>query len=420
MTARLLTVMGSGETTPTMVNVHRAAFQRLRAEGAPVAAVMLETPFGFQENATELSEKIAQYFHDSVDAAVDFAGLPRTDGASTLEREQAYSRIEQARFVFAGPGSPSFALRQWQDTPVAALLSSKLRSGGAVTFASAAALTLGVVTVPVYEIYKAGVDPYWLPGLNILSVLGISAAVVPHYNNAEGGSHDTRFSYLGERRLAMLEEQLPEGAFVLGIDEHTAVVFDLDADLATVDGRGVFTVRCRGTSTEFASGDTVELDFLRAAGSQPASKGAGATPAQLPQALADASAAPGVEGLSAAFDQAVAARDAAAAVTAVLELQSVVTDDAAADGGPERRAAAVAALRSSIVRLGAAATSGLADQRSVLGPVVDVALAARAEFRAMQRYDMSDQIRDSLAAAGIVVRDTRDEQAWDVVGPDQA
>src|SRR6266571_3494942 len=32
--------------------------------------------------------------------------------------------------------------------------------------------------------------------------------VIPHYDNAEGGTHDTRFCYLGERRLAALEALL--------------------------------------------------------------------------------------------------------------------------------------------------------------------------------------------------------------------
>jgi len=36
--------------------------------------------------------------------------------------------------------------------------------------ASAAALTIGRVTIPVYEIYKAGEAPRWLPGLDLLQV----------------------------------------------------------------------------------------------------------------------------------------------------------------------------------------------------------------------------------------------------------
>ena len=32
---------------------------------------------------------------------------------------------------------------------------------------AAAALTLGLVTIPVYEVYKVGEDPFWLDGLDV-------------------------------------------------------------------------------------------------------------------------------------------------------------------------------------------------------------------------------------------------------------
>ena len=128
----------------------------------------------------------------------------------------------------AGPGSPSYALRQWAGGPIPDALAEKLTGGGVLTMASAAALTLGVVTIPVYEIYKVGEEPRWLDGLDLLgSATGLRAAVVPHYDNAEGGNHDTRFCYMGERRLRTLERALPEGAFILGVDSHTALLLDL-------------------------------------------------------------------------------------------------------------------------------------------------------------------------------------------------
>ena len=115
--------------------------------------------------------------------------------------------------------------------------------------ASAAALTLGVVTIPVYEIYKVGEEPRWLPGLDLLGpATGLRAAVVPHYDNAEGGNHDTRFCYMGERRLRILEAQLPADTFILGVDSHTALVLDLDRGTATVSGLGGVTVRVDGRS----------------------------------------------------------------------------------------------------------------------------------------------------------------------------
>ena len=66
--------------------------------------------------------------------------------------------------------------------------------------------------MPVYEIYKSGADPAWAPGTNLLERLtGLRAALIPHYDNTEGGTHSTRFCYLGERRLRFLEGALPEG-----------------------------------------------------------------------------------------------------------------------------------------------------------------------------------------------------------------
>ena len=53
MTPRLLTIMGSGETAPTMVKVHRSVVEQLGP--GPVHGLLLDTPFGFQTNATEIA-----------------------------------------------------------------------------------------------------------------------------------------------------------------------------------------------------------------------------------------------------------------------------------------------------------------------------------------------------------------------------
>ncbi|TDC96605.1 hypothetical protein, partial [Actinomadura sp. 7K507] len=58
----LLALMGSGETSPTMVSVHRDLVERLR----PASAVLLDTPYGFQENVAELSARAQAYFERSV------------------------------------------------------------------------------------------------------------------------------------------------------------------------------------------------------------------------------------------------------------------------------------------------------------------------------------------------------------------
>lgn len=415
---RILAIMGSGETAPTMKAPHRAIFERL---GPDVDAVLLDTPFGFQENAPILAAKAIEYFHDAIGRHVEAAGLTRTDTGDTVAIERGLAKVRSADWVFAGPGSPTFALDQWAGTPVPEAITEKLRTGGAVVFSSAAALTLGAVTVPVYEVYKVGRDPYWLDGLDVLSAVGLNVAVIPHYDNAEGGNHDTRFCYLGERRLAMLEQELPTGCFVLGVDEHTGVVIDLDADTAEIVGKGAVTLRRDGSSVRLESGQTVAVDVLRSGGATSATPvtsvrpsgtddvgGGAATPDAAPiMSLASAAAAH-----EATFDAALAGRDADTAVAAILQLEAAIVEwsrDTLQSDDVDR---ARAALRSMIVRLGAAATDGVRDVREVLGPVIEAALAARVVARSEKAFAVSDSIRDELARAGIEVRDTPDGSEW--------
>ena len=144
------------------------------------------------------------------------------------------AKLAAAPFVFAGPGSPTYALRQWRGTLVPAMLAEKLALGGAVTFASAAALTLGVVSVPVYEIYKVGEDARWVEGLDLLAALGLPVARHPPLRQRRG--RDPRHPVLLSRRGPpgrAWRRSLPEGTFVLGVDEHTALCLDLDAGTAT-------------------------------------------------------------------------------------------------------------------------------------------------------------------------------------------
>ena len=433
--ARLLTIMGSGETAPTMVKLHRQVVERLGP--GTHRAVFLDTPFGFQENAEELCRRTVEFFRQSVGHDIEVAGLPRIAGMDTLQLESALAELRRAEVLFAGPGSPTYALRQWTGTPVAQILRDRLTRSGAVTFSSAAALTLGVRTVPVYEIYKSGADPFWLDGLDVLSEVGLPVVVIPHYDNTEGGHHDTRFCYLGERRLLQLEADLPDGVFVLGVDEHTGVLFDLEAETATVWGRGSLTLRRDGRSVVVPAGETVPLAFVRQAGQGGSTAaGGGSAPDRAEESTDAGTTGPGAAGstdaggategdrslgeatarLEAAFETAMAAGNAPAAAAAALALDDAIAawslDMLQSDEADRARAA----LRAMVVRLGQAAATGLRDPREVLAPVVDAALALRRVVRAEKRYDLSDLLRDELAAAGVAVRDTPDGVVWDLLG----
>ncbi|MGE0877192.1 MAG: hypothetical protein AB7L13_02340 [Acidimicrobiia bacterium] len=416
-TPRLLTIMGSGETSPTMVTTHKDLFTRL-GPGA-VSALVIDTPYGFQENADDLAARAVEYFRESVGREIGVAGFRARPDDTSFEFESMLARIKEARYLFAGPGSPTYSLRQWRGTPLPDLLREKLSSGGGVTFASAAALTLGVATVPVYEIYKCGMDPWWEDGLDLLSAIGLPVAVIPHYNNAEGGNHDTRFCYLGERRLAMLEKELPDGAFVLGIDEHTGLVLDLDADTAMVVGNGVVTVRRNGSSVEYPSGTIMPTDRLRFLDSSAVAVVAAPVADVVVDEVADGpslSLGDDTVRCQKAFDAAMAAGDASAATAAVLELEAALVSWSRDTLQSDQADRARAAVRSMIVRLGEAAHGGLRDPREAVGPYVEALLAVRAAVRAEKNYAMSDLIRDRLVDAGVEVRDTPAGVVWELAG----
>src|SRR5258708_35152935 len=110
--ARLLCIMGSGETAPTMVSVHAELMDR--AGSPPGVAVMLDTPYGFQENASEISAKTTGYFNVNVGHPIEVASLRDSSSPDALALERLHNMLRDARYIFAGPGSPSYALRQWR------------------------------------------------------------------------------------------------------------------------------------------------------------------------------------------------------------------------------------------------------------------------------------------------------------------
>ena len=417
---RILAIMGSGETAPTMVTTHRRLTSLLPS---PVKAVVLDTPYGFQENAPELATKAVEYFKTSINVDLVVAGLVRLHdthiAADPVAIERGLRALSDADYIFAGPGSPTYALRQWSGSSFARIMIDKLNNGGIVTFASAAALTLGKATVPVYEVYKVGQDVQALDGLDILAAIGINAAVIPHYDNTEGANHDTRFCYLGEARLQMFESLLDEDTYVLGVDEHTGLVIDLDAATASVVGNSNVTIRLRTESFVYPTGSVIPLSLLQS----PSSLLTGSGEVSSSHSIAPSPVAPAeptqANSLDAVldesiqqFDQAMQQRDALAAVRAVLALEQAMQDWSIDTLQSDVLVRARGTLRSMISRLGDAAIGGVRDPREVVAPYIEAMLSVRATVRAEKRFDLSDVIRDVFASLNIEVRDTPTGVEW--------
>jgi hypothetical protein len=424
---RILAIMGSGETSPTMVAIHKALVSRLSSNSPD--AVLLDAPYAFQENAADISSRAVSYFETSVGLGVAVVASPDSPGASDAGdtvgpgvpagRGDA-ARVRTADWVFAGPGSPTYALSRWRDSPVGQALRERVASGTGVTvLASAAAATAGLASVPVYEIYKVGAPPHWLPGLDLLAAIGLRAVVIPHYDNAEGGTHDTRYCYLGERRLAVMERELPADAAVLGVDEHTAVIFDLVAGTAEIRGRGGMTIRKDGVSTVLTAPAVLAIGDLQAtirtgtlaAARRPSEAPPASGPAEpdAPLPLPDV-----VARAERQFEAALADGDGMGVIMTILDLEYAVhawLADTDEDQGTEQ---ARAVLRGMIGRLDEVVTEGLRDPADKLRPAVEPLVQLRSMFRAQGRYTESDAIRDALAACGVQIADSADGTRWAV------
>jgi len=391
---RLIAIFGSGETSPTMTSVHKELAARV---GHPrLNAILLDTPFGFQPNADELVARITAYFRQHVGLEITLASFRHSGRATALESEQFLARLSWANYVFAGPGSPTYALRHWRDTGMRERLAEKIVQGGCVAFASAAAIGLGAYALPVYEIYKVGDDPSWTGGLDLLGQIGVRCAVIPHYNNREGGTHDTRYCYMGEARLRLLESMLAEDVFVLGVDEYTACIIDVEAQSVTVRGRGGVTVR-RRDGEKYWTKTTFPLSELRDGLDTPAMGVRGAQPAA------------GARGSDVRVD-------VDGLVSTILEMESVLQDRIADIAGAPERDRVRAEMRHLVIRLGELASDGEREEvREYVAPLVDVLLSMRGEARREERFNDADRLRDILAECGVEVQDTPSGTAWSLV-----
>ena len=409
---RRLVIMGSGETTPGMLGVHRQVFAGLPE---PTSAVLLDSPFAFQENADELVERIGAYFAESVGRPLRRVHLPAQADALALER--ALADLRSADWVFAGPGSPSYARRCWAGTPIPAALAGVVsgRRPGALVLASAAAVTLGDWALPVYEVYKVGEDPRWEPGIGLMrTVLGWRCSVVPHYDNQEGGTHDTRFCWFGARRLERIEPDLGDG-FILGVDEHTALVLDLEAGSAQVSGRGGVTLRVAGVEEVLDSGTVLalaELEQRVARLGAPHAVGRSAGPSSGEPVGSGPVAPSGIVGQDPA-DEARPDLDPGPGEAGDPDHHQQDVDALARQvltALPEEAAGA----RSAVVALaGRAHEAAAAHGRDLAELLVAELVDVRTRARAAGDWVASDRLRDVLADVGVEVRDSREGSTWE-------
>ena len=410
----MIVLMGSGELTATMVEVHKELLGRFGSAGK---AVFLDTPAGFQLNVDQISQKAQEYFKAHVQQPLAIASFKSNETISPFEAEQALQTMRNADFVLIGPGSPTYAVQQWQQSAIPQILTSRIRAGGCLVAASAAALTVGRFTLPVYEIYKVGQDLHWADGMDILKDFGFNLVVVPHWNNAEGGTHDTRCCFMGEPRFKQLASLLPEDVHVLGLDEHTACILDFENQEAVVKGIGRVTLQHAGHQIVFKTGDRFSLEVLRGADR-------GGNWQQTSQVQDDSVTEPALEGgafwdqihrLEAVFYEGLETHEAQKTTNALLELDRTIWKAQQDLENEESIIQARDTLRELIAVLGTRLAAAPRSETDCLAPLVQQLLDVREAFRRKKQFEEADAIRDSLQRANINIEDTETGSRWRLI-----
>jgi hypothetical protein len=376
-----VTLIGSGEFGEGMGRVYREIFSHVPA--AP-NGVFLDTPAGFELNSDNIATRAAEYFSTRFGLVLECVTFKNKVRATAFETEAALRGVRRADFIFAGPGSPSYAVRNLEGTAVWETITSRWQHGAQVVLASAAAIAAGSMAIPVYEIFKAGAEPVLIRGLDLFAHLDMDLAIVPHWNNNEGANFDTRYCFMGEERFRELEEQLEPRTSIVGIDEHTACIFDPEKDACLVLGAGTVTVRRKGREWSYPSGESFPFHQLRAHTHSPAR--------ETSAVRAETDAAPMGETPQYLVELARALNETSEPVQAreLIDHAHDTMHVLASDWLDEAHTA----------------------PHKEIAPLVGIMIEIRQKLRDAKQYSLADEIRKSLAELDIVLEDSADGTTW--------
>lgn len=239
----LIVLFGSGETSASGRKIFDFVLKQLPPQ--PRVA-LLETPAGFELNSDRVIGRIAEFFlHrlQNYNPVVKVIRARRKGTEFSPDNPEIVAPLLEADLIFMGPGSPTYAVRQLKDSLAWNYLLARHRLGAALTLASSAVVAIGEWALPVYEIYKVGEDLHWKEGLDFFGQYGLSMVFIPHWNNQDGGEElDTSRCFMGKPRFARLMDLLEVEKTVVGIDENTALIIDLQAEECRVMGAGSVTL----------------------------------------------------------------------------------------------------------------------------------------------------------------------------------
>lgn len=257
-------LFGSGETHPSSGSAYEHLANVMKQK--PDIAIF-ETPAGFELNSEKVAGNIRDFLSrrlQNYDPRVTLIPARNRKTRLSPDNSAILEPALRSNWLLLGPGSPTYAVRQLDDSLAMEYIKAKHLLGGALVLASAALLSFSQLTLPVYEIYKVGEDPHWNDGLDYFSLFGLKLVFIPHWNNSDGGKDlDTSRCFMGQKRFSELLTMLPDDITVIGIDEHTSLFFEFGSPCTgQVFGKGAVTMMRKGKQQVITTGQTITFEEI--------------------------------------------------------------------------------------------------------------------------------------------------------------
>jgi len=255
--------LGSGETSLAGGRIFEQVAKQI---DAPLRIALLETPAGFELNSSQVAGRVGDFLKtrlQNFNPQIDVIPARKKGSAFSPDDPETCAPLLHANLIFMGPGSPTYAIRQLSGSLAWNIVRARQRLGAALVFASAATVAVGAVGLPVYEIFKVGMDVHAVPGLDFFADFATPLSFVPHWNNTDGGADvDTSRCFIGMERFTQWCNLLPPGHTTVGLDEHTGIIMDFEKDQIQVVGVSSVSLMRECDPKIFPSGTTFPLREL--------------------------------------------------------------------------------------------------------------------------------------------------------------
>ena len=231
-----LALVGSGEYLIQMQEIESNLLHRGISKGKSNTYIQIPTGAG-QEGADRIEfwKERGQSQADRIGAQCQFLPILNREDAFN---EQYIDLISNAGLIYFSGGDPGYITEVFDQTPLWEKIREEFNSGTSLAGCSAGAMAFGSKIVGIRKSHIQS-------GLGLIT----NVEVIPHYDKFLGWVPD---------RIASIALRSDEGAYLVGIDEDTALVF---TDTWRVQGHGkVHVLRGLPESPQtFARDEEIEL-----------------------------------------------------------------------------------------------------------------------------------------------------------------